>query len=69
MNGRKRKVHRNHLTRHLLSILALKSTTRFVETLRPNLPHRRKFDRTVTPSIAFEKNWRSNGRKDRATSP
>lgn len=30
MNGRKRKVHRNHLTRHLLSILALKSTTRFV---------------------------------------
>lgn len=28
MNGRKRKVHRNHLTRHLLAILASISTTR-----------------------------------------
>lgn len=36
MNGRKRKVHRNHLTRHLLSILALKSTTRFVEKDSPS---------------------------------
>lgn len=25
-------MHRNHLTRHLLSILALKSTTRFVDS-------------------------------------
>lgn len=31
MNGRKRKVHRNHLTRHLFSILLPKSTPRFNE--------------------------------------